>query len=125
MTPSRALTKAHVSFIAGHFYPSISDTPGYSELQVFIALHILFPQLIFSKVRSKSTSLVWEILESCEKQASSSSISSHELFRGCIEAVRWEEGKAPKETSEASYERTQTMADANVALAAKLAGKLG
>ena len=124
-SPSRAVVRLHLSFIATHFYPSTAEIPGYSEVKTLAVERVLFPQLLFSKPRQKSAALVWEIIENTEKEGvAGKSLSHHELLNGCLEAVRWEEGKAAEEHSSGSYEATQTMANANIALAAKIAGTL-
>ncbi|KAI0692328.1 hypothetical protein BC835DRAFT_1416622 [Cytidiella melzeri] len=123
-SPSRTLLRAHLSFIATHFYPLIAEASGLSELCAFAVQHIFFPQLLFSKARPKTTTFVWETIEATEQETHIRCLSHHELLGGCVEAVRWEEQKFSKNSSDASYEATQSMASINIALAAKLADNI-
>ncbi|KAI0092311.1 armadillo-type protein [Irpex rosettiformis] len=122
--PTKAIVRAHLSFIATHFYPTIAELPGYADVKTLVVQQAFFPQLLFSKPRQKSAALVWEIIQASEKEPIARSLSHHELFGDCVEAVRWEESKTSGEQTDGSYEATQTMANVNIALAAKIADNI-
>lgn len=85
---------------------------------------VFFPFLLFSKPRQKTATIAWELIEKSEDgKAQEKAISHYELLNDTVEAVRWEEGKTPEGSAEGSYEVTETMANVNIALAAKLAGR--
>jgi U3 small nucleolar RNA-associated protein 10 len=82
---------------------------------------------MFSKPRHKTTAAVWEVLES---EVCSEEITKHELLGGCLDAVRWEEGKdkppTDGEEDEAAnrHSNVDTMARVDLALANRIAGNI-
>ena len=119
----RAAVKAHLSFIIGHMYPSLTQA-NEPEHAAQILDRVLFPYLLFSKPRQKTAALVWELVEAGEQ--TQGSVGRSALLAGCVDAVRWEERKSSeggKTADEDSYRNTEIMATINLALAAKIAGE--
>jgi U3 small nucleolar RNA-associated protein 10 len=83
----------------------------------------LWPFLMFSKTRHKTTAAVWEILESDE---CSEGIAKFELLGGCLDAVRWEEGKDnvtdDRDEAKDGQSSVDTMVRVNLALSNRIAG---
>ena len=119
-SPSRHVIRAHLNFIAMHFYPSVAALSNASQLTTAVYERIFFPSMLYSKPRQRTASLVWEIIESTEKTAEGSAfLSRFELLGGVLEAIHWE--KAQKQSSEDGYHNTEALAKANVTLVAKIA----
>ena len=55
--PKRAVLRTHLLYLVTHFWPA---TPETTQLEIFH--RILFPLLLFTKARQKSTEAVWTIL---------------------------------------------------------------
>ncbi|EKM52689.1 uncharacterized protein PHACADRAFT_101069 [Phanerochaete carnosa HHB-10118-sp] len=120
---SRHVIKAHLSFIATHFYPSMVSQSNAGPLATAIYEQVFFPFLLHSKPRQRTASLVWEIIESTEKTAEgNAAFSRFELLGGVLEAVRWEAAqKQPGTDAEGGHHNTEALAKANVTVAAKIA----
>jgi len=112
-SPSRQLVRAHLTFITHHFVSKFPSLAG----KVFS--DCLWPFLIYSKPRQKTAAAVWEVLEStdcCEE------ISKYEILGGCVDAVRWEEGKdQPLPEGGDGDANVMKMARVDIALASKIA----
>lgn len=112
-SPSRQLVRAHLTFITHHFVSKFPSLVGK------VVSDCLWPFLMYSKPRQKSAAAVWEILESidcCEE------ISKYEILGGCVDTIRWEEGKdqPPPEGGDGDA-NVMKMARVDMALASKIA----
>lgn len=126
-SPSKALIKAHVSFVANHFYPAVASTEKATELKSAIFSEIFFPLLLFSKPRQKTAALVWDVLKATDDNSSleaGTNLANYELLVGSVDAVRWEEGKVPQAPVDGSRQSIEFMINVNMALSARISGKL-
>ena len=124
-TPGRNLIRAHITFIASHFYASVTSLPDAGRLTALIFERVFFPLLLFSKPRQRTAALAWEIIEGTEKSAQGAAIlSRYQLLGGCVEAIRWEESKHQSTDTGGgdSYHGTEGLAKINITIAAKVAG---
>ncbi|KAH9837712.1 armadillo-type protein [Rhodofomes roseus] len=123
-SPSRALMRLHLSFLATHFYPALrAQDPALAERVVF---DLFFPCLVTSKPRQKTANMAWEILEGSEGE---NGIARYELLGGCVDAVRWQQqqlgGKAGEEVREdEGYKGMERLARVDLALSAKMADNI-
>lgn len=112
-SPSRHLVLTHLTFLIQHFIPAHPD------LATKAITECLWPFLIFSKPRQKTVAAVWDLLE---QETCSTEISTHDLLGGCLDAIRWEEGKVSTTSEEnSSNANVDQMARVDLALANKLA----
>ena len=65
---------------------------------------------------------MWELVEAHE--GAENSVGRSALLAGCVDAVRWEQGKAKtgEAVSEESYQHTEMMAKVNLAVVSRIAG---
>ena len=108
-----------MAFVIDHFSPAVVASAEVAGLDIAIFQQLLFPFLLFSKPRHKTASLVWELIEANERvPCDGMRLSRDGLLGGCVEVVRWEEGKVAAD----ARGNIETMANINIALATKLAG---
>ncbi|OCH90866.1 hypothetical protein OBBRIDRAFT_729952 [Obba rivulosa] len=122
--PPRSVIRAHLSFLAEHFLCAIStSSPSVVDHAVDEAF---FPYLLFSKPKQKTAAFVWEILEARSADyTDTKGIGRHELLAGCVDAVRWEQGRqSGGRPEEDDYRNTEEMSRVNLALAAKIADNI-
>ena len=122
---SRAILRAHISFLALHFLPLVSQNfveDAFSQ--------VIFPFLLFSKPKFRTAQAVWEIVEAAQKSAPESGLSRCESLEGCVEIIREEErrflseAKARKDKSVSSaFENADSMRRINLAVASRMAGE--
>ncbi|TFY70773.1 hypothetical protein EVG20_g2223 [Dentipellis fragilis] len=116
---TRETLRIHVAFLADHYTPGAG--PAVTK-EVFE--RIVFPFLLFSKPRQKSAVSVWGILDVSEAQGEREpGLREYELLAGCADVVRWEEGQVgrKKRGGAGGLESMQVMANANMAVAARMA----
>ena len=107
--PSRSVLRAHVTFLASNFCPTVEP-----QIQAEVFHKILFPFLLFSKPRQKTAEAVWEIVVQSEVQHGR---AIFELLGGCAETWKLEQGKE-------SADIVETMVHLNLALVSKIAGQV-
>ncbi|KAA1474189.1 hypothetical protein DENSPDRAFT_781033 [Dentipellis sp. KUC8613] len=116
---TRETLRIHIAFLADYY------TPG-ADLAVTkeVFERIVFPFLLFSKPRQKSAMSVWAILDASEAQGEREpGLREYTLLAGCADVVRWEEGQVgrKKRGGAGGLESMQVMANANMAVAARMA----
>ncbi|OBZ74951.1 U3 small nucleolar RNA-associated protein 10 [Grifola frondosa] len=108
---SRDIVRLHLTFLDQYFFPAAYEQNA--QLAARVIDQLVFPYLLFSKPKHKTTNMVWSILEAGEGNVDKMSIGRHELLGGCVDAVRWEQARHPTGTQKDS-------ADSNVALLTKI-----
>ncbi|EMD35136.1 hypothetical protein CERSUDRAFT_107124 [Gelatoporia subvermispora B] len=123
-SPPRPVIRQHLSFIAEHFFPAIST--AHPSLAHCIFEKVFFPYFLFSKPRQKTATLVWEILEARSADyTDTTGIGRYELLAGCVDAVRWEQGRQNEDSQQGeAYRQTEELTRINLALAAKIADNI-
>ena len=110
----RQLIRLHVTFLLHHFveaYPSTTNV---------VVERCLWPFLLFTKARQKTSSAVWDILES---EDCSGEVTDFQLLRGCLVVLRGLEQNAVASHDEgASDHGLQKLAIIDIALANRVAG---
>jgi U3 small nucleolar RNA-associated protein 10 len=115
-TTPRQLIRLHVDFLSHHFveaYPGTIDA---------VVGQCLWPFLLFTKAKQKTTLAVWDILES---EDCSDKVTESQLLRGCLIIVRELEQNFVASHNEASDVGLQRLAAIDVALAGRIAGMFG
>ena len=115
-----------MTFLLKHLYPTVVQN-GKMDIASQIIDRLVFPYLLFSKPRQKTVNIVWDLLDATEGEGHHS-VGRYELLAGCVEAVRWEQGKNKKsqeQQREDGYHNTEMLARINIAVAAKIAGESG
>ena len=123
---SRAILRAHISFLALHFLPAVSQDVVEDAFS-----RAIFPFLLFSKPKYRTALAIWEIVETAQKNAPESGLARCESLQGCVEIIREEEkrflseAKARKDKSVPSaFENVEVMCRINLAVASRMAGEL-
>ena len=110
----RQLIRPHVAFLLHHFikaYPTTINT---------VVERCLWPFLLFTKARKKTSSAVWDIIESedCSEEA-----AGFALLRGCLSVVRELERNYVAPHDEGAPDHgLQILVDIDIALANRIAG---
>jgi U3 small nucleolar RNA-associated protein 10 len=122
---SRAILRAHISFLTLHFLPVVSQDVVEDAFS-----RAIFPFLLFSKPKFRTAQAVWEIVEAAQKNAPESGLARCESLEGCVEIIREEErrflseAKARKDKSVPSaFENVDVMRRINLAVASRMAGE--
>jgi U3 small nucleolar RNA-associated protein 10 len=121
---SRAILRAHISFLALHFLPVVSQDVVENAFS-----RAIFPFLLYSKPKFRTAQSVWEIVEAAQKAAPESGLARCEILEGCVEIVRDEEkqfleAKIRKDKSVPSaFENVDVMRRINLAVASRMAGE--
>ena len=122
---SRAILRAHISFLALHFLPVVSQDVVEDAFS-----QAIFPFLLFSKPKFRTAQAVWEIVEAAQKNAPESGLALCESLEGCIEIIREEEtrflsqAKARKDKAVPSaFENVDVMRRINLGVASRMAGE--
>ena len=122
---SRAILRAHISFLALHFLPVVSQDVVEDAFS-----QAIFPFLLFSKPKFRTAQAVWEIVEAAQKNAPESGLARCESLEGCVEIIREEErrfrreAKARKDKSgQLAFENVDVMRRINLAVASRMAGE--
>ena len=124
---SRALLRAHLSFLALHFLPEFSQ-----DIVEDAFSHAIFPFLLFSKPKFRTAQAVWEIVEAAQKRVPNSGLAKCESLEGCVEIVKEEErvysekATTRKDKSVPSaFSNPEVMRRVNLAVASRMAGEYG
>ena len=113
---SRQLIRLHITFLSHHFSKEYPSAIG------IVAVQCLWPFLLFTKARQKSSAAVWDILES---EHCSDGLAEFQLLRGCLVVIRdLEENFVANEDEGASDPLLQKLAAVDIALANRIAGIL-
>ena len=84
-----------------------------------------FPFLLFSKGKKETARMVWELVERVGIQEGT--VGAYEVMRGAVDAWRWQMDKYKsgegKGGAEVETNPVEWMASANMAVAARIAGK--
>lgn len=122
---SRAILRAHISFLALHFLPVVPQ-----DLVEDAFSRAIFPFLLFSKPKFRTAQAIWEIVEAAQKNAPESGLARCESFEGCVEIIREEErrflgeAKARKDKSVPSaFENVDVMRRINLTVASRMGGE--
>jgi U3 small nucleolar RNA-associated protein 10 len=122
---SRSILRAHISFLALHFLPLVSQDVVEDAFS-----QAIFPFLLFSKPKFRTAQAIWEIVEAAQKNAPESGLARCESLDGCVEIIREEErrfldgAKARKNKSVSSaFENADVMRRINLAVATRMAGE--
>jgi U3 small nucleolar RNA-associated protein 10 len=110
----RQLIRLHVTFLSHHFaktYPSAVKV---------VVERCLWPFLLFTKAKQKTTAAVWDILDS---EDCSDDLAEVQLLRGCLVIVRDLEENFVATQDEGDFDSgLQKLAAIDIALAARIAG---
>lgn len=115
-TTPRQIIRLHVAFLSHRFvkvYPGTIDA---------VVEQCLWPFLLFTKAKQKTTLAVWDILEA---EDCSDKVTDSQLLRGCLTIVRELEQNFIASNNEASDVGLQRLAAIDVALAGRMAGMFG
>ena len=122
---SRVIIRAHISFLALHFLPAVSQDVVEDAFS-----RVIFPFLLFSKPKFRTAQAVWEIVEAAQKNAPESGLARCESLEGCVEIIREEErrfyseAKTRKDKSVPSaFENVEVMRRINLTVASRMAGE--
>ncbi|KAI9451428.1 hypothetical protein BJY52DRAFT_1297951 [Lactarius psammicola] len=120
---SRAILRMHLSFLALHLMPAVSQDVVEEAFS-----HAIFPFLLFSKPKFRTAQAVWEIVEAAQKSAPEAGLARCESIQGCAEIVKEEEryflehARTRKDKSTPSaFENTDVMCKVNLAIASRMA----
>ena len=122
---SRPILRAHISFLALHFLPAVSQDVAEDAFS-----RAIFPFLLFSKPKFRTAQAVWEIVENAQKSAPESGLARCESLEGCVGIVRdeerrfLEEAKVRKDnTVPSAFDNVDVMRKINLAVASRMAGE--
>jgi U3 small nucleolar RNA-associated protein 10 len=122
---SRAILRAHLSFLALHFLPQVSP-----EVVDDAFSHVIFPFLLFSKPKSRTAQAVWEIVETAQNSAPEAGLAHCESLKGCIDILKEEErqfldkAEALKDKSvQSAFQNVEVMRKVNLGVASRMAGE--
>ena len=122
---SRAILRMHLSFLAFHLLPAVSEDVVEEAFS-----HAIFPFLLFSKPKFRTTQAVWEIVEVAQKNAPDAGLARCESIQGCSEILKEEErhfleqaqtqkGNKP---GPSAFGNIDVMRRVNLAVATRMAG---
>lgn len=115
VTP-RQLIRLHITFLSRHF---VKTYPGTVRI---VVEQCLWPFLLFTKARQKTSAAVWDILES---EDCSDDLTEYQLLRGCLVIIRnLEQIFAVTEDQGDSDPGVQNLAAIDVGLANRISGML-
>ena len=122
---SRAVLRAHLTFLALHLLPVVSQ-----DIVEDAFSHAFFPFLLFSKPKFRTAQAVWEIVRAAQKSAPDVGLARCESLEGCVDVVEEEERQflerstTRKDKSDASVlENVEVMRRVNLAVASRMAGE--
>lgn len=122
---SRAILREHISFLALHFLPAVSQDVVEDAFS-----RVIFPFLLFSKPKFRTAQAVWEIVETAQKSAPESGLARCESLGGCVEIIRDEErrfleaAKVEKDKPVPfAFDNADVMRRINLAVASRMAGE--
>lgn len=110
----RQLIRLHITFLSHHF------AKAYPTTAKVVVERCLWPFLLFTKGRQKTSSAVWDILDS---EDCSDGLTEFQLLRGCLVIIRdLEENFVAIQDEGDSDPGLQKLAAIDVALANRIAG---
>ena len=110
----RQLTRLHVTFLSHYFSKKYPGT-----VRVIVE-RCLWPFLLFTKAKQKTSAAVWDILES---EDCSDDLTEFQLLRGCLVTIRdLEQNFIATQDEGDSDPELQKLATIDVALANRIAG---
>ena len=116
LTTPRQLIRLHLTFLSHHFINAYPSTVN------IVVERCLWPFLLFTKAKQKTSSAVWDILES---EDCSDEVTDFQLLRGCLATVReLEQNPVTSQDEGSSDPGLQKLAVIDVALANRIAGVL-
>jgi U3 small nucleolar RNA-associated protein 10 len=124
---SRAILRAHISFLALHLLPVVSQDVVEDAFS-----RAIFPFLLFSKPKYRTAHAVWEIVEAAQKSAPEVGLAQCKSVEGCIEILKEEEGqflekaktrKDKDKSPPSAFEDAEVMRRVNLAVASRMAGQ--
>ncbi|KAH9054895.1 hypothetical protein EDB87DRAFT_1644309 [Lactarius vividus] len=120
---SRAILRMHISFLASHLLPAVSQDVVEEAFS-----HAIFPFLLFSKPKFRTAQAVWEIVDAVQKSVPEAGLACCESLQGCAEILKEEERhflehvQTRKDKSNPSaFENTDVMRKVNLAVASRMA----
>lgn len=123
--PSRAIIRAHLSFLALHLLPVVPQDVVEDAFS-----HVFFPFLLFSKPKFRTAQAVWEIVEAAQKSAPDVGLARCESLEGCVEVMKEEERlflsramTRKDESVTSAFENAEVMRKVNLAVASRMAGE--
>jgi len=112
----RQLIRLHVTFLSHHF------AREYPTTIKIVVERCLWPFLLFTKAKQKTSAAVWDILES---EDCSDGLTEFQLLRGCLVVIRdLEQNFVATEDERTSDPVLQKLAAIDIALANRIAGIL-
>ncbi|KAH8987299.1 hypothetical protein EDB92DRAFT_1876367 [Lactarius akahatsu] len=119
----RAILRMHLSFLALHLLPAVSQDVVEEAFS-----HAIFPFLLFSKPKFRTAQAVWEVVNAAQKSAPEAGLACCESVQGCAEILKEEErhflehAQTRKDKSNPSaFENTDVMRKVNLAVASRMA----
>ncbi|KAI0295094.1 armadillo-type protein [Multifurca ochricompacta] len=120
---SRAVLRMHLSFIALHLLPAVSQ-----DVVEDAFMQLIFPYLLFSKPKFRTAQAVWEIVQAAQKNAPDAGLGRCESIVGCTEILKEEERQyqemvRPRKDGSvpSAFEDTGVMRRVNLAIASRMA----
>ncbi|KAH9033947.1 hypothetical protein EDB84DRAFT_1578278 [Lactarius hengduanensis] len=120
---SRVILRMHLSFLASHLLPAVSQDVVEEAFS-----HAIFPFLLFSKPKFRTAQAVWEVVDAAQKCAPEAGLACCESVQGCAEILKEEErhflehAQTRKDKSNPSaFENTDVMRKVNLAVASRMA----
>lgn len=107
--PKRNVLRFHFTYLASHFW-----TTTESSTQELIFHQLIFPFLLFTKSRRKTTELVWEIIGENLSQSPRTSVA--DWLAGCTVLAKAEEALEGRDSVDG-------LNQINLSISAKIAGK--
>jgi U3 small nucleolar RNA-associated protein 10 len=112
----RQIIRLHVTFLSNYFVKT------YPNSIKFVIERCIWPFLLFTKAKQKTSAAVWDILES---EDCCDSITKFQLLRGCLAIIRdLEQNFVATQGEGSSDPGLQKLAAIDVALANRIAGML-
>jgi len=110
----RQLIRLHITFLSHHFVKT------YPRTAKVVVERCLWPFLLFTKAKQKTSAAVWDILES---EDCSDDLTEYQLLRGCLAVIRdLEQNFVATNDQGVSDPGTQKFAAIDVGLANRISG---
>ncbi|CCM00706.1 uncharacterized protein FIBRA_02746 [Fibroporia radiculosa] len=120
----RSVVLLHLSFMAKHVFSYLRGTQ--SSLADCVVHDLFFPNILYSKPKQTTASELWGIIEEAENDRENlMGIGQHVLLGGCVDAIRWEEGRNDRGArGDDGHRNVQLLSRINLAIAAKMADNI-